>query len=105
MDDYRTLNENLDEFPEEPTASDEPLYVISVAAKLVRMPTWQLRVLDEQSIVIPRRTEKNRRLYSDQDLAKLARVRALTEVEGVNMNGVRLILRLEEQRDKGEKIT
>jgi len=28
---------------------------------------------------------------------RLSRVRTLTEVEGVNMNGVRLILKLEEQ--------
>ena len=42
------------------TESEEPLYVISVAAKLVKMPTWTLRVLDEQGIVVPRRTDKNR---------------------------------------------
>jgi len=83
--------------------SEEPLYVISVAAKLVKMPTWTLRVLDEQGIVVPRRTDKNRRLYSDKDLVRLARVRALTEDEGVNMNGVRLILRIEEIENKGEQ--
>jgi hypothetical protein len=79
----------------------EPLYVISVAAKLVRMPAWTLRVLDEQGIVVPKRTDKNRRLYSDRDLSRLARVRTLTEEMGINMNGVRLILQLEEDRDKG----
>jgi MerR family transcriptional regulator/heat shock protein HspR len=83
--------------------SEEPLYVISVAAKLVKMPTWTLRVLDEQGIVVPRRTDKNRRLYSDNDLIRLARVRSLTEDEGVNMNGVRLILRIEEIGNKGEQ--
>lgn len=76
---------------------DEPVYVISVAAKLVGLPAWTLRVLDEQGIVSPKRTEKNRRLYSDRDIVRLTRVRTLTEVEGVNMNGVRLILKLEEQ--------
>jgi MerR family transcriptional regulator/heat shock protein HspR len=76
--------------------SDEPVYVISVAAKLVGLPAWTLRVLDEQGIVSPKRTEKNRRLYSDRDIMRLARVRTLTEVEGVNMNGVRLILKIEE---------
>jgi MerR family transcriptional regulator/heat shock protein HspR len=85
--------------------SDEPLYVISVAAKLVHMPTWTLRVLDEQGIVVPKRTDKKRRLYSDRDLAKLARVRTLTEDEGVNINGVRLILQIEEQRNKGDRIS
>ncbi len=76
---------------------DEPLYVISVAAKLVKMPTWTLRVLDDQGIIVPKRSGKNRRLYSDSDLAKLVRVRELTEDCGVNMNGVRIILELEEQ--------
>jgi MerR family transcriptional regulator/heat shock protein HspR len=84
------------------SSSEEPLYVISVAAKLVRMPAWTLRVLDEQGIVVPQRTDKNRRLYSDRDLAKLARVRTLTEDDGVNINGVRIILEIEEQKDKGD---
>ena len=80
-------------------ASDEPVYVISVAAKLAGLPAWTLRVLDEQGIVAPKRTDKNRRLYSDKDIVTLARVRTLTEIDGVNMNGVRLILRLEQERD------
>jgi hypothetical protein len=86
-----------EETPKHHVTGDEPLYVISVAAKLVQLPAWTLRVLDEQGIVSPKRTDKNRRLYSDKDLMRLARVRALTEDEGVNMNGVRLILRLEEE--------
>jgi hypothetical protein len=87
----------VDEKEESENDDDLPLYVISVAAKLVRLPIWTLRVLDEQGIVVPKRTGKNRRLYSDVDLAKLVRVRALTEELGVNMNGVRIILQLEEQ--------
>ena len=85
--------------------SEEPLYVISVAGKVVKLPSWTLRVLDEQGIVVPRRTDKNRRLYSDNDLIRLARVRTLTEDEGVNMNGVRLILQIEEHETKGEQST
>jgi MerR family transcriptional regulator/heat shock protein HspR len=95
-------NDNQDEagsaLPESDGPADEPLYVISVAAKLVGMPAWTLRVLDEQAIVVPVRTDKNRRLYSDRDLARLLRVRMLTEEQGVNMNGVRIILQLEEQQ-------
>jgi MerR family transcriptional regulator/heat shock protein HspR len=74
---------------------DEPLYVISVAAKLAGLPSWTLRVLDREGIVRPQRTAKDRRLYSDRDIALLARVRYLTEQRGVNMNGVRLILEME----------
>ena len=102
MDQDESKIRPTDEGAADALPSDEPLYVISVAAKLVRMPTWTLRVLDEQGIVVPKRTDKKRRLYSDRDLARLTRVRTLTEDEGVNMNGVRLILRIEEQRHKGE---
>ena len=76
-------------------APDEPVYVISIAAKLAGLPSWTLRVLDKEGIVRPQRTAKDRRLYSDRDIALLARIRYLTEERGVNMNGVRLILEME----------
>ncbi len=75
--------------------SDEPVYVISIAAKLAGLPSWTLRVLDKEGIVRPKRTAKDRRLYSDRDISLLARIRYLTEERGVNMNGVKLILEME----------
>lgn len=78
---------------------DVPVYVISVAARLTGLPAWMLRLLDQEGVVIPTRTEKNRRLYSDNDLVRLERVRYLTEVKGVNMAGVKVILEMEEGAD------
>lgn len=75
--------------------ANEPVYVISVAAKLAGLPSWTLRVLDKEGIVCPQRTSKDRRLYSDRDISKLARVRYLMEERGVNLNGVRMILEME----------
>ena len=75
--------------------SDEPVYVISIAAKLAGLPSWTLRVLDKEGIVRPKRTATDRRLYSDRDISLLARIRYLTEERGVNMNGVKLILEME----------
>ena len=86
--------------PTEP--SNEPVYVISIAAKLAGLPSWTLRVLDKEGIVRPQRTAKDRRLYSDQDIALLARIRYLTEERGVNMNGVKLILEMEGLRPNPE---
>jgi MerR family transcriptional regulator/heat shock protein HspR len=83
--------------------ADEPVYVISVAAKLAELPSWTLRVLDKEGIVCPKRTSKDRRLYSDRDIDKLARVRYLTEERGVNMNGVKLILEMEEEASAAER--
>ena len=76
-------------------APDEPVYVISIAAKLAGLPSWTLRVLDQEGIVRPQRTAKDRRLDSDRDIALLTRIRYLTEERGVNMNGVKLILEME----------
>jgi MerR family transcriptional regulator/heat shock protein HspR len=98
-DKYASSGHEADDPEQEKSEGEAPLYVISVAAKLVRLPAWTLRVLDEQGIVVPKRTGKNRRLYSDSDLSKLVRVRSLTEELGVNMSGVRIILQLEEQNN------
>ncbi len=87
------------EAPEESASEaldDEPVYVISVAAKLASLPAWTLRVLDKEGIVCPRRTIKDRRLYSDRDIERLARVRYLSEERGVNLNGIKVILEMEE---------
>lgn len=75
--------------------SDEPVYIISVAAKLSGLPCWTLRLLDLEGVVVPVRTDKNRRMYSDQDVAKLEHIRYLTEDRGVNIAGVKLILEIE----------
>ena len=85
--------------------SDAPVYVISIAAKLAGLPSWTLRVLDKEGIVCPQRTAKDRRLYSDRDIALLARIRYLTEERGVNMNGVKLILEMEGLRPEPEETT
>ena len=77
------------------TTGDDPVYVISVAARLAGLPCWVLRVLDQEGIVVPVRTDSNRRLYSDNDITLLNRVRYLTEDRGVNINGVKVILEIE----------
>ena len=77
------------------TAADEPVYVISVAARLAGMQSWVLRVLDQEGVVVPGRTDSKRRLYSDNDVALLQRIRHLTDVLGVNIAGVKVILEME----------
>lgn len=74
---------------------NEPVYIISVAAKLAGLPCWTLRALDQDGVVVPVRTEKNRRMYSDDDISTLEYVRYLTEERGVNTAGVKMILEIE----------
>lgn len=75
--------------------SDEPVYVISVAARLADLPAWFLRVLDDEGIVVPKRTESGRRLYSARDLNRLARVRYLNQDREVNIAGIKVIFEME----------
>ena len=82
------------------TAADEPVYVISVAARLAGMQSWVLRVLDQEGIVIPGRTDSNRRLYSDNDIALLQRVHHLMDTRGVNIAGIKVILEMEQAPKK-----
>ena len=85
-----------------PHNENEPVYVISVAARLAGLPCWVLRVLDQEGIVVPRRTDSNRRLYSDADIVVLNRVFQLTK-RGVNMEGVKVILEMEQERQESKQ--
>lgn len=75
---------------------DEPVYVISVVSKLVRIPVWTLRQLDKAGVVCPKRIGKKSRLYSLKDMRKLEYVHFLIEEKHVNISGVKIILEKEE---------
>lgn len=72
----------------------EPVYVISVAAKLVGLHEQTLRLYEKKGLVKPKRTKRNTRLYSLEDLKKLMLIKFLTQRRGLNINGVKLFLEL-----------
>jgi MerR family transcriptional regulator/heat shock protein HspR len=72
----------------------EPRYVISIAAKMLDMQTYTLRYYERVGIIEPRRSRGNVRLYSDQDIALIKRVKTLVEDMGINLPGVEVILRM-----------
>lgn len=80
----------------------EPVYTISVASRLVKIPVWTLRQLDKKGVVTPKKTKGNTRLYSNCDLNKLHRIKHLIEKEHVNINGIKIILKLAGGEDNGE---
>jgi MerR family transcriptional regulator/heat shock protein HspR len=75
----------------------EPCYVISVAARMVGVPTYTLRYYERVGIIEPTRSPGNIRLYSDEDIALLRRVKTLMEDLGVNLAGVSIILRMSQR--------
>lgn len=85
----------------------EPLYTISIAAKLIRIERpdeplhpQTLRMYERLGLVTPQRVGKNR-LYSDYDVQRVRQIQALTDL-GVNLAGVEIILGLKERLDSLE---
>jgi MerR family transcriptional regulator/heat shock protein HspR len=71
-----------------------PVYVISIAAGLAGCHPRTLRIYEEEGLLEPVRTETNIRLYSDDDLQRVRVIRYLTQVRGVNLAGVKLLLHM-----------
>jgi MerR family transcriptional regulator, heat shock protein HspR len=71
---------------------NEPLYVISVAARLLELHPQTLRKYEREGFVAPSRTTGNLRLYSSEDLECLRQVKHLVENRGINLAGVQLAL-------------
>src|SRR5436305_13128683 len=72
-------------------ATDRPIFTLSVAADLLGLHPRTLRIYEEKGLVIPSRTEGNRRRYSQNDIQRFQFIRQLTR-GGVNLEGVRIIL-------------
>ncbi len=72
----------------------EPRYVISIAARMVGVPTYTLRYYERVGIIEPPRSRGNIRLYSDRDVDLLRRVKTLMDDLGINLAGVEVILRM-----------
>ncbi len=74
--------------------NNEPLYVISVAARLLELHPQTLRKYEREGFVSPSRTTGNLRLYSSEDLERLRQVKYLVEDRGINLAGVQLSMEL-----------
>ncbi len=81
-----------------PNSEDtEPRYVISIAAKMLRVQTHTLRYYERIGIIEPSRSQGNIRLYSERDIDWLRRVKTLMDDLGVNLAGAEVILRMAKQ--------
>ena len=81
-------------------AADRPIYMISVAAELVGMHPQTLRMYEQKGLIRPKRTPGGTRLYSEADVERLRIVQRLTTELGLNLAGVELVLRLEDELRK-----
>lgn len=74
-------------------------YKIGEAASLLNLKTYVLRFWEtEFSQIIPLRTEKGQRLYTEENLALLSRIRFLLHERGLTIEGARKVLAEEAAR-------
>jgi MerR family transcriptional regulator/heat shock protein HspR len=86
---------------------DKPVYVISVVAEILGTTQQQLRIYEKEKLVIPNRTQRNTRLYSQRDVELLQKITTLHQELGVNLAGVEVILsmrrRMEQMQNEFEQ--
>ena len=82
---------------------ERPRYMISVAAELVGMHPQTLRIYENKGLINPKRTRGNTRLYSEADLERLRLIQRLTTELGLNLAGVEVVLRLEDELRKAHR--
>jgi MerR family transcriptional regulator, heat shock protein HspR len=77
-------------------ASNQAVYVISVAAELAEVHPQTLRIYERKGLIEPARTGGGSRRYSDEDIELLRRIQQLTN-QGLNLAGVKRVLALEQE--------
>ncbi|MEE3693810.1 helix-turn-helix transcriptional regulator [Campylobacter sp. CLAX-22107-21] len=83
---------------------EEPVYLISVVAKVLSIHPQTLRQYEREGLVEPSRTEGKMRLYSEKDLDRIKMILRLTRDLGVNLAGVDVILRLKQRLEEYEAV-
>lgn len=78
--------------PEAADAPEEGLYIISVAARILRMHPQTLRKYERAGLVRPTRTIGMLRLYSERDIAKLRMIKHLVDNARLNLAGVEMAM-------------
>ena len=81
---------------------DEPVYLISIVAKILDIHPQTLRQYERENLITPSRSNGRIRLYSQRDIDRIKLILRLTRELGVNLAGVDIILRLKENVDEME---
>ncbi|MGI9049440.1 MAG: MerR family transcriptional regulator [Rubrobacteraceae bacterium] len=69
-----------------------PVYMIGVAAELIGLHPQTLRMYEHKGLLRPRKSIKNTRLYSQEDIELGRYIQKLTQEMGMNLAGVKKIL-------------
>ena len=88
--------------PREPDRT-QGVYMISVAAELAGMHPQTLRIYETRGLITPKRSPKNTRLYSQEDVERLRRIQELTSELGMNLAGVEKVFEMEQEMERMQR--
>jgi len=74
-----------------------PVYMIGIASELIGVHPQTLRMYEQKGLLRPRKSIKNTRLYSQEDVDRGRYIQRLTQEMGMNLAGVRKVIDLERQ--------
>lgn len=75
-------------------ASGRAVFTPSIASEILHLHPRTLMIYGSESLLKPHRTATNRRRYSEDDIQRVRVIQFLTRQKGVNLAGVRYVLRL-----------
>ena len=76
---------------------DEPLFQISVVAKIIGVHQQTIRSYERLGLVQPARSIGNTRLFSTRDIDQIGQIVSWTTDLGLNLAGVEIMMRLHRQ--------
>ena len=79
-----------------------PVFMIGIAAELIGVHPQTLRMYEQKGLLCPRKSLKNTRLYSQEDIELGRYIQKLTQEMGMNLAGVKKILDLERKIERLE---
>jgi MerR family transcriptional regulator, heat shock protein HspR len=92
MQRYRGVWDEFIRFDEADGEDQGEYFTISIVSQMYSIHPQTLRLYEREGLLIPHRSEGNRRLYSREDLRRLKIILSLTRELGVNLAGVEIIL-------------
>jgi MerR family transcriptional regulator/heat shock protein HspR len=70
------------------------VFTPSIASEILNLHPRTLMIYESESLIKPQRTATNRRRYSEDDIRRVRVIQYLTRQKGVNLAGVKYVLRL-----------
>ncbi|MBM7692146.1 MerR family glutamine synthetase transcriptional repressor [Peribacillus deserti] len=75
-----------------------PIFSIGSVMQLTELSARQIRYYEEHELIIPQRTEGNRRLFSLNDIDRLLEIKELLE-QGVNLAGIKKLMEVKQEQN------